>query len=127
MKISEISRACGVSMDTLRYYERIGLMPRVHRNGGGIREYDDVDVKRIEFIKCMRGVGLPIEALLEYFRLVQQGDETMAARKQMLVEQRAQLLERMEEMQATLVMLDGKIAGYERAVAQAEVALEMTA
>jgi DNA-binding transcriptional MerR regulator len=80
MKIAEVSERYGVSSDTLRYYERIGLIPPVNRSESGIRDYNGIDVRRVEFIKCMRGAGLPIEALIEYVRLVQQGDQTIVAR-----------------------------------------------
>ena len=76
MTIAEVSRTYDLSADTLRYYERIGLIPPVHRSAGGIREYDEEDCRWIEFIKCMRGAGLPIESLVEYVALFQQGEET---------------------------------------------------
>ncbi|MCS7060087.1 MAG: MerR family transcriptional regulator, partial [Anaerolineae bacterium] len=66
MRIAEVSERCGVPTDTLRYYERIGLLRRVNRNGSGIREYTEADVRRIEFIRCMRSAGLPIEVLIDY-------------------------------------------------------------
>ena len=120
MRISEVSERCDISSDTLRYYERIGLLPPVNRNNGGIRDYNDLDVKRIEFIKCMRSVGLPIEVLIEYFALVQQGDQTMQARKEILIEQQAQLLAKKEEIQKTLDILDYKISAYENGVLKKE-------
>jgi DNA-binding transcriptional MerR regulator len=120
MKISEVSEQCDLSLDTLRYYERIGLLPLVNRSERGIRDYNELDVRRVEFIKCMRSAGLPIEVLIEYFKLVQQGEQTIAARKQILVEQRAQLLARMEEMQKTLDLLNYKISVYEEAVLKRE-------
>jgi DNA-binding transcriptional MerR regulator len=116
MRISEVSEQCGISPDTLRYYERIGLLPPVNRNDGGIRDYGDIDVKRVEFIKCLRSVGLPIDVLIKYFKLVQQGDRTIEDRKEILIEQRAQLVAKMEEMQETLDFLDYKISVYEEAV-----------
>jgi len=120
MKISEVSEQCGVSSDTLRYYERIGLLPPVNRSDSGIRDYSDLDVRRVEFIKCMRSVGLPIEVLIEYFKLVQQGDHTMEARKEILIEQRGQLIDRIKELQETLDFLDYKIRVYEDAVLKRE-------
>jgi DNA-binding transcriptional MerR regulator len=120
MRISEVSEKCGVSLDTLRYYERIGLLPPVNRKDGGIRDYGEIDVKRIEFIKCMRSVGLPIEVLIEYFKLVQQGGRTIEARKEILIDQRAQLAAKMEEMQKTLDFLDYKISVYDDLVLKAE-------
>src|SRR5512139_682821 len=120
MKIAEVSERYGISADTLRYYERIGLIPTVHRNGSGIRDYGEIDTRRVEFIKCMRGAGLPIETLIEYVGLVQQGDGTIEARKEILIEQRELLAARMAEMQKTLDLLDHKIEVYEKAVLKRE-------
>ena len=117
MTIAEVSRTYDLSADTLHYYERIGLIPPVHRSAGGIREYDEEDCRWVEFIKCMRGAGLPIESLVEYVALFQQGEETAPARKLLLVEQRQRLAERIEEMQAVLARLDRKIEGYDRLAA----------
>jgi MerR family transcriptional regulator, aldehyde-responsive regulator len=116
MKIAEVSEHYGLSSDTLRYYERIGLIPPVTRNGSGIRDYGELDIRRVEFVKCMRSAGLPIEVLIEYVALVQQGDQTIEARKEILKEQRKLLAARMTEMQQTLDILDHKIEVYENAV-----------
>jgi DNA-binding transcriptional MerR regulator len=120
MKIAEVSQRYGLSPDTLRYYERIGLLPPVNRNPSGLRDYSDLDVRRVEFIKCMRAAGLPVEVLIDYFKLVQRGDDTIDARKEILVEQRALLAARMAEMQKTLDLLDHKISLYEDLVLAAE-------
>jgi DNA-binding transcriptional MerR regulator len=120
MKIAEVSERYNISPDTLRYYERIGLIPPVNRNGSGIREYSETDTQRVEFIKCMRGAGLPIETLIEYIGLLQQGDKTIEARKELLKEQRELLLGRMKELQSTLDMLDYKISLYEDTVLKKE-------
>lgn len=120
MKIMEVSEQYEISTDTLRYYERIGLIPPVNRNKSGIREYAEIDIQRIEFIKCMRSAGLPIEVLIEYIGLVQKGDQTTNARKEILKEQRKLLAARIKEMQKTLDLLDYKIAGYENAVLKKE-------
>jgi DNA-binding transcriptional MerR regulator len=120
MKIAEVSEQCDISPDTLRYYERIGLIPPVNRTESGIRDYSELDVRRVGFIKCMRSAGLPIEVLIEYFKLVQQGDETIEARKEILTAQREQLLVRMAEMQETLDLLNYKINVYENAVLKKE-------
>lgn len=120
MKIAEVSDQYGMSSDTLRYYERIGLIPPVTRNDNGIREYNELDLRRVEFIKCMRSAGLPVEVLIEYVGLVQQGDRTIEARKEILTEQRALLADRMKEMQKTLDILDHKIEVYENAVLKRE-------
>ncbi|MBK6325993.1 MAG: MerR family transcriptional regulator [Chloroflexi bacterium] len=120
MKISEVSEQSGLSVDTLRYYEKIGLLPPVNRTDSGIRNFDELDLRRVNFIKCMRAAGLPIEVLIEYYALVQQGDETIEARKQILQKQRAQLVTKMAEMQETLDLLNHKIQVYENAVLKKE-------
>ena len=120
MKIAEVSEQYGLSVDTLRYYERVGLIPPVQRNAGGIRDYNELDLRRVDFIKCMRSAGLPIEVLIDYVELVQRGDETIDARKEILKEQRELLFTRMQEMQKTLDILDHKIEVYENAVLKKE-------
>ena len=120
MKIAEVSEQYGISSDTLRYYERIGLIPPVNRNESGIRDYNELDIRRVEFVKCMRSAGLPVEVLIEYIGLVQQGDKTIEARKEILIEQRELLVARMEQMQKTLDILDHKIEVYEKAVLKNE-------
>jgi DNA-binding transcriptional MerR regulator len=126
MKIAEVGERYGISLDTLRYYERIGLIPPIHRNEGGIRDYNDLDLKRVEFIKCMRSAGLPIEVLIEYMGLVQQGDGTIEARKEILKEQRELLAARMNELQKTLGILDRKLDVYENAVLKKEREMAQT-
>ena len=113
MTIAQVSQKYGVSADTLRYYERIVLIPPVHRSAGGIRDYDETDCGWVEFIKCMRAAGLPIEALIEYVALFQQGDDTLCARKALLLEQREQLAQRIADLQAVLDRLDRKIQVYD--------------
>lgn len=120
MKIAEVSEQYGISADTLRYYERVGLIPPVHRNEGGIRDYNELDLRRVDFIKCMRGAGLPVEVLIEYMGLVQQGDKTIEVRKEILIEQRDLLAARMAEMQKTLDRLNYKIEVYENALLKRE-------
>ncbi|HWR45165.1 MerR family transcriptional regulator [Sporomusa sp.] len=123
MTITEVSEKFDLPQDTLRYYERIGLIPRVNRNKSGIRDYTEENCKWVEFIKCMRGAGLPIEVLIEYVGLFQQGDKTIEARKELVIEQRKQLITRMADMKKTLERLDYKIASYEQAVVEKEKAL----
>ena len=120
MIIAEVSKAYGLSADTLRYYERIGLIPHVPRNSGGIRVYDEESRRWVEFVKCMRSAGIAIETLIEYVGLCRQGEHTAEARKDLLIEERRRLAERIAEMQETLARLDGKIEGYENCLAAKE-------
>lgn len=113
MTIAEVSKKYDISADTLRYYERIGLIPPVPRNKSGIRDYDETSCGWVELMKCMRAAGVQIEALIEYVALFQQGPDTAPARKAILIEQREQLVQRMEDMQRSLDRLNQKIANYE--------------
>ena len=114
MTIAEVSKKYNLSADTLRYYERAGLIPAVPRTAGGFRDYGEEDCRWIEFIKCMRSAGLPVEALSEYVALFQKGDSTREERKQILIRQRRQLQERLTAMEETLDRLDKKIESYEQ-------------
>ena len=114
MTIAEVSKKYELSADTLRYYERIGLVPPVPRNKSGIRDYDTESCQWVELMKCMRSAGVQIEALIEYVALFQQGDETIGARKALLIEQRDHLVERMAEMQRSLDRLNDKIERYDQ-------------
>ena len=124
MTIAQVSQKYGVSADTLRYYERIGLLPPVGRTKSGIRDYTEEDCNWVNFIKCMRSAGLPVETLIEYVGLFGQGGETIPARKELLMEQRRQLAARIGEMQAVLDRLDKKIEGYESHLLKAERSLK---
>lgn len=113
MTISEVSEKYGMTQDTLRYYERVGLIPPVPRKSSGVRDYNEYSCGWVEFIRCMRSAGLPVEVLIEYVRLWQEGPETKEARKRLLIEEKQRLDKRIAEMQATQVRLESKIAHYE--------------
>jgi len=123
MKISEVSEKFNISSDTLRYYEKIGLIPPVNRNSSGIREYTEEDCNWIEFILCMKNAGLPIKTLIKYVQLFQQGDDTIEERKELLVKEREILNKKIQNMQKTLEKLDFKIAKYEEKILKREETL----
>ena len=112
MTIAEVSKKYNITPDTIRYYEKIGLIPHVPRNKSGIRDFDENSCNWIEFIKCMRSAGLSIEVLTEYISLFKQGNKTAKARKELLVEQRKKLLEKQEDINRTIKRLDYKIELY---------------
>lgn len=112
MTIKEVSKKYDVSEDTIRYYERIGLLPKVSRKESGIRDFDDTSCKWIEFIKCMRSAGMRIEALIEYMELFKKGKQTVLARKNLLLEQRDLLIEKRNDINKTIDRLDYKIKLY---------------
>lgn len=116
MTIKEVSEKYDISADTLRYYERIGMIPEVTRNANGIRNYQKSDLGWVGLAICMRSAGLPVEALIEYVKLFQQDDSTFAARLQLLQEQREKLEEQKAQLQVAMDKLDYKISRYEKAV-----------
>lgn len=114
MTIAQVSKKFNISPDTLRYYERIGLLPPIPRTKSGIRNYNEDSCGWIELMKCMRAAGVQIEALIEYVALFRKGDETLDARRALLAEQRDQLMARMADMQTSLEKLNHKIDLYDR-------------
>lgn len=113
MTISEVSQKYDITADALRYYERIGLIPKVERTKGGIRNYLEGDCRFVEYIKCMRNAGVSVETLIEYVSLFYQGNSTISARKKLLLEQREQIAEKINELNMVLKKLDLKLDGYE--------------
>ncbi len=116
MTIKEVSEKYGISQDTLRYYERVSVIPAVTRTSGGIRDYQEEDLKWVELAVCMRNAGLPIESLIEYQRLFQAGDSTIAARLDLLKDQMDVLQKQKAQIEETMARLSYKISRYEEAM-----------
>ena len=116
MMIAEVSKKYDLSPDTLRYYERVGMIPRVNRNKSGIRNYTGEDCKWVELAKCMRSAGLPVEVMIEYLRLFQQGNTTIPARRELLLKQREELTAQRKAIDDTLKRLNFKISRYDIAM-----------
>ena len=116
MTIKEVSEKYGVSQDTLRYYERMQMIPKVHRTTGGIRDYQAEDLRWVELAICMRSAGLPVEVMIEYLRLFQEGDATIPARLELLNEQMDALRAQKAQLEATMARLANKIEHYEDAL-----------
>ena len=117
MTITQASKKYDISVDTLRYYERIGLIPPVPRTSSGVRDSDEASCSWIELMKCMRAAGVQIETLIRYVALFRQGDETLEERRALLDEQREQLTARMADMQHSLDRLNEKIAWHDQQIA----------
>lgn len=112
MTISEVAEKMNLSASTLRYYEKVGLIPKVQRKNG-IRHYQTKDLEWLDFIKCMRQAGLSLESLVTYTTLFQQGAPTKKARKLLLMKERDVLLEKYEALGDSLAHLNHKISLYE--------------
>ncbi len=116
MTIKEVSEKYGISQDTLRYYERVNVIPAVTRTHGGIRDYQEEDLRWVELAVCMRSAGLPIEGLIEYQKLFQAGDSTIPARLELLKDQLEILQKQEAQIEATMDRLSYKISRYEEAM-----------
>ncbi|MBM7642697.1 stress response transcriptional regulator NmlR [Streptococcus loxodontisalivarius] len=112
MNIKSASQQLDISADTIRYYERIGLVPPITRTASGIRDFQEEDLAALEFVKCFRAAGVSVESLIDYMTLFPQGEETREARLSILLEEREKMAERLEDLQAALDRLDGKIQAY---------------
>lgn len=116
LTIKQVSQLYNVSQDTLRYYEKVGMIPTVNRTKSGIRDYQDEDIDWVQMAICMRNAGLPVEVMAEYVKLYQQGDETFKQRLDLLENQYQSLLKQREKIDETLEKLKYKISRYEIAV-----------
>ena len=113
MTIREIAAKTNMSTDTLRYYERIGLLPPVPRNAAGIRNYDEYFVNFINFIKKLKASGTSLEHIIDYIRLAEMGDATIQERKKLLAEARETLLDKINSLQLVAELADYQLRNYE--------------
>ncbi len=116
MTIKEVCEQYDIKPDTLRYYERVGVIPEVHRTESGIRDYTDEDLKWVKNAICMRAAGVPIEILIEYVRLYPLGTPTFEARRDLLADARTAIIEARRKYDIALAKLDYKISKYDEAL-----------
>lgn len=120
MRIGELAASAGISRDTLRYYERAGLLPAPLRDAAGHRIYQRRDVEWLQFLMRLRATGMPISAMRRYGALRAEGEATLATRRTMLAAHRDRVRARMADMAHSLAALDRKIAHYDRMKGQAD-------
>jgi len=120
MKIGDLAKRSGLSAHTLRYYERIGLLPYADRDRSGQRDYGAEILTWIEFLGRLKTTGMPIRDMLRYAELVGGGDSTLGPRREMLEEHRERIRAHMADLKACLRVLDGKIAFYTEAEERTE-------
>jgi len=124
MTIKDVCQKYSITPDTLRYYERVGVIPEVNRTAGGIRDYNEEDLKWVKNAICLRDAGVPIEMLIEYVRLFRKGDDTLSARCELLKEAREEIISARAKYDEALDKLDYKISMYEKAVVKGELIWE---
>jgi DNA-binding transcriptional MerR regulator len=110
--ISEVSRQTGLSIDTLRYYERIELLVDIERNASGHRRYSADDIGWLNLLVCLRETGMSIADMLRFAVLIRSGKHTVPERITLLREHRQNVLDKIAMMQEKLAGVDGKINHY---------------
>ncbi|GAF40098.1 merr family transcriptional regulator [Agrilactobacillus composti DSM 18527 = JCM 14202] len=113
MNIDAVAKKFDLTKDTLRYWERLGLLPPIERNQSGYRTYSEHDMNWVFYIKVLRNAGMTIEALIEFVKLYREGDQTTEARKLLLIDQREELLNKVAAIQKTVKYLNYKIDHFE--------------
>lgn len=112
--IKEAAELTGITVDNLRYYERIGLIPKVPRTKSGIRDYDESSLSWINFAMYFKKGGMPLESIREYIQLALEGEETKPARKEILIEAKEMLENKMAEIQESLDVINYKLDTYDQ-------------
>ncbi|MFE9923906.1 MerR family transcriptional regulator [Streptomyces sp. NPDC005774] len=110
--ISEVAALTGLSAHTLRWYERIGLMPHIDRSHTGQRRYSNRDLDWLALVGKLRLTGMPVADMVRYAEMVREGDHTYADRFELLKATREDVMARIAELQGTLAVLDRKISFY---------------
>lgn len=124
MTIKEVSEKFGITQDTLRYYEKAGIIPKIARTPGGARDYQTEDLEWVEHVVCLRSAGMPVESLVEYLRLTQMGDGTFPERLELLRRERENLAGQQKKLQDAMERLDYKISRYQAAVETGKLSWE---
>ncbi len=112
MTVQETAQKTGVSVHTLRYYERAGLIPSVGRAANGHRRYSDLDQRWVVFVTRLRATGMPVANIKRYTEMVQRGESTVADRVALLEVHRNAVVKKIEELGRNLALIEAKIAGY---------------
>lgn len=120
MNIKKVSEITDVSADTIRYYERIGLLPRITRTNSGVRDFTEREIGILEFVRCFRKAGMSVEALIEYISLLEEGEGTERERLRLLTEQRDEMEDRIYELNQARERLNYKIENYENIIQKHE-------
>ncbi|ALB29224.1 MerR family transcriptional regulator [Companilactobacillus heilongjiangensis] len=113
--IGEVAEKTGLSSYTLRYYDKEGLMPFVHRGNGGRREFTDDDMDFVDLIACLKETGMSLKEIREFINMSMAGNDTLQARLEMFKRQRDEVMKQIEQSQRYLKKLDYKVKYFEAA------------
>lgn len=114
LSISEVAQRFGIKPHTLRYYENEQILPAVARDANGQRSYNDTDLEWIQLVLCMRSTGMGVADIKQYVELCRLGDDTLSARKQIILNQKQVIEEELRRYQGLLAVVERKLAYYDR-------------
>ena len=114
--IKQIADKIGVSVPTLRYYDKEGLLPFVERKENGTRIFKEKDLRTLEIISCMKASGMPIKDIKIYMDMCLEGDSTLEERLNIFLKRKEVVKEQMEELNKIMSVIEQKISYYEKAI-----------
>ncbi|BCJ99577.1 MerR family transcriptional regulator [Anaerocolumna chitinilytica] len=111
--IKDVSKISGLSIFTIRFYDKVGLLPFVLKNNSGIRVFTESDVNLIQMICCLKNTGMKIKDIKKYIDMCMEGTDTIDSRKKMLLEHRREILANIDALNDNLKLIDSKIESYD--------------
>lgn len=114
--ISEVASKLNLTVYTLRYYDKEGLMPFVERTAGGKRVFKETDVELLNVIECLKSSGMPIKDIRDFIEWISEGDSTLQKRHDMFIERKAAVEKQMENLQKTMDLIEHKCSYYKTAL-----------
>lgn len=116
--IGQVAAKTGLTVHTLRYYEKEGLLPFVRKSSSGLRMFSDNDLAWLSIIECLKETGMPLKGIKQYIDWFREGDATLPQRLEMFKQQQVKVLAQIEQFQKYLQKIDYKVRLYEEAVKQ---------
>ncbi|MCM3203150.1 MerR family transcriptional regulator [Paenibacillus illinoisensis] len=115
--ISEVAKELNLTVYTLRYYDKEGLMPFVERTPSGVRKFKESDIDFLKIIQCLKLTGMPIKDIKDFIEWCSEGDSTLQERYDMFIERKASVQAQMEELRKTMEVIEHKCDYYKTAIA----------
>lgn len=115
--ISEVAKELNLTVYTLRYYDKEGLMPFVERTPSGVRKFKESDIDFLKIIQCLKLTGMPIKDIKDFIEWCSEGDSTLQERYDMFIERKASVEAQMEELRKTMEVIEHKCDYYKTAIA----------
>ena len=118
--IGEVAKITGMTTHTLRYYEKEGLLPNIHKNSAGLRRFNDKDMAWLAILECLKSTGLPLKEIKHYLELSKEGDATLQERLRIFQKQKKHLEEQIRALHENMEKINFKIKYYEAALKDGE-------